>query len=171
MITSDLALDISPLGYSPRTHRVLHNPFEISVGTSVVPRTVLVDHDNGFVKAAARIAKRFQVPFQSFLSVSDMELHRRPAYDLVLLDEKTVGKDRLMDIAMKMTNMSGNVAVVLIGYEEPSEAEMEAWSPLIQRFLYKDWDTEGVEVLFRDAMQIFANTQVTGNRRVKYFGG
>jgi len=100
-----------------------------------------------------------------------MELHRRPAYDLVLLDEKTVGKDRLMDIAMKMTNMSGNVAVVLIGDEEPSEAEMEEWSPFIQRFLYKDWDTEGVEVLFRDAMQIFANSQIAGNRRVKYFGG
>lgn len=171
MITSDLIIDISPLRYEPRTHRVLHNPFDVPMGSSVVPRTVLVDQDSGFVRAAARIAKRFQVPFQSFLSVSDMELHRRPVYDLVLLDEKTVGRDRLIDTAMKMTNISGDVAVVLIGDEEPSEAEMETWFPLIQRFLYKDWDTEGVEVLFHDAMQIFANSKVAGSRRVRYFEG
>jgi DNA-binding NtrC family response regulator len=171
MATSNLTLDIGPLRLEPRAHRVLHNAFEIAVVSSVVPRTVLVDQDSGFVKAATRIAKRFQIPFQSFVSLSDMELHRRPVYDLVLLDEKTVGRDHLIDTAMKMTNMSGDVAVVLIGDEEPSEDEMEAWSPLIQRFLFKDWDSEGVEVLFRDAMQIFANSQVAGNRRVKYLGG
>jgi len=171
MIASDLVLDISPLRFEPRTHRVLHNAFEVAIGSSVVPRTVLVDQDRGFVKAAARIAKRFEVPFQSFLSVSDIELRRRPGYDLVLLDEKTVGRDRLLDAAMKMSNMSGDVAIVLIGEEEPSENEMETWYPLIQRFLFKDWDSEGVEILFRDAMQIFANSKGAGNRRVKYFGG
>jgi len=171
MITSDVGLGIGPVGLEPRAHRVLHNAFEVAVVSSVVPRTVLVDQDSGFVKAAARIAKRFQIPFQSFISLSDLEIHRRPVYDLVLLDEKTVGRDNLMDTALKLTNMSQDVAVVLIGEEEPSEDEMEAWSPLIQRFLFKDWDSEGVEVLFRDAMQIFANSQVAGNRRVKYFGG
>jgi len=170
MVTSDLVLDLNRFRHDAWKYGLLRNPFEIPMGASVIPRTVLVDQDSGFARAATRIAKRFQVPFQSFLSVSDMPMHRRPDFDLVLLDEKTVGKDQVIEAAMKLTNMTGDVAVVLIGEEEPSEAEMEAWSPLIQRFLFKDWDSEGVEVLFRDAMQIFANSKVAGSRRTKYFG-
>lgn len=168
MTTSELAFDIALLGNDPRARRI-HKPLDIAPIVSAIPSTLLIDHDQNFVHAFARLARRFHVPFQTFRSVGGLETGRAWNYDLVLLDEKTIGKENIIDTASRMTNVHGELSIVLIGDEEPSKEEMAEYAPIIQRFLFKDWDAE---VLFSDAMQIFATTRKGPEKHLRrYYGG
>jgi len=169
MPASELAFDIALLGNDPKARRLYYKPVDIAPIASQIPSTLLIDQDRGFVQAFARLARRFHVPFQTFASAQGLETQRTRAYDLILLDERTVGKENILEIATRLMNIHGDTSIVLIGEDEPSKKEMAELAPIIQRFLYKDWDAEA---LFSDAMQVFAMGKKAPDRPLhRHYGG
>jgi len=162
--TFDLALFRPQLGSRP----LLFKPFAIPV-QAAVPKTILVDEDRAFVETFANLARKMRMPFQAYSSRAALENKNVWSYDLVLLDDKTIGRESVFETAVKISRVKSDISVILIGDEEPSEQEMLAWSPFVKKFLLKDWDAEA---LINDALQVFA-TESRGPhmRRVKYFGG
>jgi len=162
--TFDLALFRPQLGSRP----LLFNPFAIPV-QAAVPKTILVDEDRAFVETFANLARKMRMPFHAMRSRAALENQTVWNYDLVLLDDKTIGRENVFETAVKVSRANNDISVVLIGDEEPSEQEMLAWSPFVKTFLFKNWDAES---LIHDALQVFA-TESRGPhmRRVKYFGG
>jgi len=162
--TFDLALFRPQLGSRP----LLFKPFAIPV-QAAVPKTILVDEDRAFVETFAYLARKMRMPFQAIRSREALESKSVWSYDLVLLDDKTIGRENVFETAVKISRVKPDISVILIGDVEPSEQEILAWSPFVKKFLYKDWDAE---TLINDALQIFATeTRGPHMRRVKYFGG
>jgi hypothetical protein len=146
----------------PDTRSALHeqqkrweiaNPLDIVPREIMAPTTLLVDKDQGFVQALARIAKNFRVPFESYYSLGPIHNGGDFHFDLILLDTSTVGKENITKTAMNIAQEGSSI--VLIGNEEPSDEEMREWAPLVNRFLFKDWDVEDAELLFRDALSTY----------------
>jgi len=162
--TFDLALFRPQLGSRP----LLFKPFAIPV-QAAVPKTVLVDEDRAFVETFAYLARKMRMPFQAIRSRADLESKNVWNYDLILLDEKTVGRENVFETAVKLCRAQSDLSVIVIGDEEPTEQEMLAWAPFVKKFLLKNWDAES---LINDALQVFATeTRGPHMRRVKYFGG
>jgi DNA-binding NtrC family response regulator len=162
--TFDLALFRPQIGSRP----LLFKPFAIPV-QAAIPKTILFDEDRAFVETFANLDRKMRMPFQAISSRAALENKSAWNYDLVLLDEKTIGKDNVFETAVKISRVRNEISVILIGDEEPSEQEMVAWSPFVKQFLYKNWDAE---TLINDALQIFASeSRGPHMRRVKYFGG
>jgi len=168
MATADGTFDLALFRPQIGSKTLLFKPFAIPV-QAAVPRTILVDEDRAFVETFAYLARKMRMPFQAYRSREALENKSVWSYDLVLLDDKTIGRENVFETAVKISRVKGDISVVLIGDEEPSRQEMLAWSPFIKKFLLKDWDAE---TLINDALQVFAMESRGPNmRRVKYFGG
>lgn len=160
----DLALFRPQLGSRP----LLFKPFAIPV-QAAVPKTMLVDGDRAFVETFANLARKMRMPFQALRSRAALETNNLWNFDLVLLDDKTIGRENVFETAVKISRAKNDLSIILIGDEEPKEEEILAWSPFVTKFLYKNWDAE---TLINDALQVFATeTRGPHMRRVKYFGG
>jgi len=168
MATADGTFDLALLRPQLGTRPLLFKPFAIPV-QAAVPKTVLVDEDRAFVETFAYLARKMRMPFQAIRSSAALENKSVWNYDLVLLDEKTIGKENVFETAVKLSRVKSDISVILIGDEEPTEEEMLAWSPFVKSFLFKHWDAE---TLINDALQVFASeSRGPHMRRVKYFGG
>jgi DNA-binding NtrC family response regulator len=162
--TFDLALFRPQLGSRP----LLFKPFAIPV-QAAVPKTILVDEDRAFVETFAYLARKMRMPFQAIRSRAALDNKSVWNYDLVLMDEKTIGKENVFETAVKISRVRNDISVILIGDEEPTEKEMMAWAPFVKTFLCKNWDAEA---LINDALSVFASeSRGPHMRRVKYFGG
>jgi DNA-binding NtrC family response regulator len=168
MATADATFDLALFRPQLGTRPLLFKLFAIPV-QAAVPKTILVDEDRAFVETFAYLARKMRMPFQAIRSKTALENKSVWNYDLVLLDEKTIGKENVFETAVKLSRVKSDISVILIGDEEPTEQEMLAWSPFVKSFLFKNWDAE---TLINDALQVFA-TEARGPhmRRVKYFGG
>jgi len=168
MATSDAIFDLALFRPQAGPRPLLFKPFAIPV-KAAIPKTILVDEDRAFVETFAYLARKMRMPFQAIRSRANLDSKSVWNYDLVLLDERTIGKENIIETAVKISRVRNDISVILIGDEEPSEQEMIAWSPFIKKFLYKNWDAE---TIINEALAIFA-TESRGPhmRRVKYFGG
>jgi DNA-binding NtrC family response regulator len=168
MATADGTFDLALFRPQIESKPLLFKPFAIPV-QAAVPKTILVDEDRAFVETFAHLARKMRMPFQAIRSRAALEEKSVWSYDLVLLDDKTIGRENVFETAVRISRVKSDISVILIGDEAPSEQEMLAWSPFVKKFLYKNWDAES---LINDALQVFA-TEARGPhmRRVKYFGG
>jgi len=89
--TFDLALFRPQIGSKP----LLFKPFAIPV-QAAVPKTILVDEDRAFVETFAYLARKMRMPFQAYRSRADLESRNVWSYDLVLLDDKTIGRENVL---------------------------------------------------------------------------
>jgi len=168
MGTADATFDLALLRPQIRSSSLLLKPFAIPV-QAAVPRTILVDEDRAFVETFAHLARKMRMPFQAFRSLATLEHNSAWSFDLILLDEKTIGKENVLETAVKLSRISNEISVILIGDEQPTEQEMQSWSPFVKTFLYKNWDAK---TLINDALTVFAaESRGPHMRRVKYFGG
>lgn len=168
MATAESTFDLALFRPQVGTRPLLFKPFAIPV-QAAVPKTMLVDEDRAFVETFAYLARKMRMPFQAIRSREALESKSVWTYDLILLDDRTIGRENVLETAVKVSRVKNDISVILIGDEEPSEQEMLSWSPFVKKFLYKNWDAE---TLINDALQVFA-TEARGPhmRRVKYFGG
>lgn len=168
MGTADAIFDLALFRPQAGSRPLLFKPFAIPV-QAAVPKTILVDEDRAFVETFAYLARKMRMPFQAIRSRVDLENKNVLNYDLALLDAETVGKEFIFETAVKLSRANNDISVILIGDDEPTEQEMQAWSPFVKKFLFKNWDAE---TLINDALQVFAaESRGPHMRRVKYFGG
>jgi len=172
MDQTNVAFDISMLEY--KQYAALrglksHTPQTVGLLTAEIPKVLLIDEDRSFVENFANLALRYRVPFQSFRSQAGLETRRTWDYDLVLLDDKTIGRDNLVQTASRMMDLRGDLSIIVIGSEEPTRQEKKEWEPFIQSFLYKDWAAGS---LFNDVLQIYSSGRPRlFGRRPRLFGG
>jgi len=168
MATADATFDLALFRPQIESRPLLFKPFAIPV-QAAVPKTILVDEDRAFVETFAYLARKMRMPFQAIRSRAALDNKSVWSYDLVLLDEKTIGKENVFETAVKISRVRSDISVILIGDEEPTEKEMMAWAPFVKTFICKNWDAEA---LINDALSVFASeSRGPHMRRVKYFGG
>jgi len=138
-----------------RVNPLYYRPLDIAPSPIAIPKTLLIDGDQNFVQTFSGIARRLRVPFESMTQIPDveaMEDQKTWNYNLILLDEKTIGRKNVLETAQRLNKM-GDVSIILVGTNTPTPEELSEWHSVIKRFLCKNDD---VDALFRDVMRILA---------------
>lgn len=114
------------------------------------------------------LAKRYHVSTRWLESVTSLSHDVPWDYDLVILDWDSSGGEFVLDVARDIRGTSGDINVLVIGYQEPSKAEMANWKGIIHGFSSKSL---GVESVFNDAIKTYATEMSVMERKAISLAG
>jgi DNA-binding NtrC family response regulator len=123
-----------------------------NIGGSAIPGTLLIESDESFAHGISKQARNLQAPFRWIRSADQLQTHHNFNYDLVLISKEAVPKDLMMETLHVIKEAKNNVTVIVVGKDDPTKKEEETWSPLVSRFLRKEF---GAESVFNDAVVVY----------------
>lgn len=151
MSLKDLTMPEKLFGASKKHHTSYH-PHDLVAIASPIPSTILIDNDPMFAYTFERVARHNYIPLRLFESFVSMRSNLCWEYDLVLLDQATIGDEHLLETANEIRETNEKATIVVIGNQDSYPREQHLWADIIDGYANKKW---GVESVIHNALRVF----------------